>query len=435
MNNKMIRKIRKVLRPVKRYSWLFWQHVLVPTYVRVNYWKVKRRIRRKQGKMRVLFPIHELAKWKCQGVFDLMKVSGRFDPIMALSGADTDWASPRDVVRTRHREMREHFDRLGMPWVETYDIEANRCKSFREFKPDIVFYSQPWGHDIHQIPSVVSSYALTLYVPYFVPNYSSLWMEISFLFHCTLTAYFVLNRAMAEEYAQAIPGWARTSQYVPAGHPMLDYFTEHRGDEEAGNYVIYAPHWSFPHPENVNSEHYSTFLDTGRFMLNYAKCHPEVKWVFKPHPTLRFTLIRTGAWTEKEVHEYYAEWERIGISCYTSDYPLLFAKSRLLVTDCGSFLVEYSATCKPLIRIVSPTLKLGVKKFNERLFDSFYNVHSLAELEATLDQLVVRNVDPKKAKRMKIIAAMGLDDSHANRNIIKYIEDSMMCGCSATKNR
>ena len=422
---KVIRQVRKALRPVKRYSWLFWQHVLVPPYVRFNYWRVKRRIRRKQGKIRVLFPIHELAKWKCQSVFDLMKASDQFEPIMALSGADTDWASPRDVVRSRHRQMREFFDARGMQWVETYDIEANRCKSFREFKPDIVFYSQPWGHDFSQIPSVVSRYALTYYVPYFVPNYSSLYMEISHLFHCTLTRYFVLNKMMADEYGAAIPKWMRTSAYIPVGHPMLDYFTEHKDVLCKENYVIYAPHWSIDHPNNSNNENYSTFLDTGRFMLDFAQRHPEFKWVFKPHPTLRFTLLRTGAWTDREVAEYYQAWEKLGVACYTADYPALFMQSRLLITDCGSFLAEYSSTGRPLIRLVSPTVKLGVKKFNERLFNSFYNTKGITELEAVLDQVLIQNEDLRRNERLESVKSAGLSDSHASVNIYRYLVEDL----------
>lgn len=424
---KMIRTIRKFLRPVKRYAWLFWQYVLVPPFVRFNYWRVRRRIRGKQGKIRVLFPIHELAKWKCQGVFERMRASDRFEPIMVLSGADTDWASPREAVWARHKAMREHFDKLGMRWIETYDIGANRCKSLREYSPDIVFYSQPWGHDVRQIPSIVSRYALAYYVPYFVPNYSSLRMEISHLFHCTLTGYFVLNQIMADEYNKTIPWFLRTSKYVPVGHPMLDYFTEHKDAVNTENFVIYAPHWSIDHPNNKNDENYSTFLTTGRFMLDYAQEHPEVNWVFKPHPTLRFTLIRTGAWTEREVDEYYRAWERIGTACYTSDYPALFMQSRLLVTDCGSFLAEYSSTGRPLIRMVSPTLKLGIKKFNERLFNSFYNVSNRDELKSALDMLIVQGQDPKRAERIKAASETGIADSHAAEKIVRHIEDSVAC--------
>ena len=425
--NSLVRKVRLLLRPVKHCVWLFWRNIIVPPFVRWNYRRALGRIRRRSGKIRVIFPIHELAKWKLQGVFDIMRASEMFEPIIALSGADTDWASPRDVVRARHQAMKDYFDRQKMPWVETYDIEANRCKSFKDLKPDIVFYSQPWGHDVRQFPPVVSRYALTFYVPYFVPNYSSLWMEISFMFHCCLTGYFVMNELMSEEYEAYMPKWFRSTRYIPVGHPMLDYFTAHRDDECKERYVVYAPHWSIDHPNNRNDENYSTFLTTGRFMLDYAQKHPEVNWVFKPHPTLRFTLVRTGAWTEQEVDEYYRTWERIGTACYTSDYPALFMRSRLLVTDCGSFLAEYSSTGRPLIRMVSPTLKLGVKKFNARLFGSFYNVNNSDELKSALDMLIVQGQDPKRAERTQAALETGIMDSHASEKIVRYIEGLVAC--------
>lgn len=417
----VMKEIRRFLRPVKRFAWLAWRNVIVPPVVRMNYRRVLRRIRRSEGKIRVIFPIHELAKWKLQGVFDLMKSSDVFEPMMAMSGADTDWMSPRDVVRKRHQVMREYFEKRQMPYVETYDFAANRCKSLREYKPDIVFYSQPWGHDIRQFPPVVSRYALTFYVPYFVPNYSSLWMEISFMFHCCLTGYFVMNELMSNEYADNMPKWFRSTRYIPVGHPMLDYFTEHKGDVCNERYVVYAPHWSIPHPNNPNPENYSTFLETGRFMLDYAKSHPEIKWVFKPHPTLRFTLIRTGAWTEEEVDSYFKEWEDVGTACYSSEYPAIFMQSQLMITDCGSFLAEFSATGKPLIRLVSPTAKLGAKKFNERLFNSFYNVNSLNEMKSILELLIEKRQDPKMDERRKAASEVGILDSHASEKIVQYL--------------
>lgn len=48
-------------------------------------------------------------------------------------------------------------------------------------------------------------------------------------------------------------------------------------------------------------------------MLDWAKCHPEFKWVFKPHPRLKNALIKNNIMSEEEVERYYSEWEKIGL--------------------------------------------------------------------------------------------------------------------------
>ena len=41
----------------------------------------------------------------------------------------------------------------------------------------------------------------------------------------------------------------------------------------------------------------------GKDILDYAKSHPEINWVFKPHPRLRTELTYSNVWTKKEVDD------------------------------------------------------------------------------------------------------------------------------------
>ena len=76
----------------------------------------------------------------------------------------------------------------------------------------------------------------------------------------------------------------------------------------------------------------------------------------------------------------------------------LFKNSKLMITDCCTFLTEYFATGNPLIRLVS---KDGAE-FNTNVLEiikNYYNVNNNTELENTLNELLVNNNDTLKEQR------------------------------------
>lgn len=388
---------------------------------------VQARVKAK-GRIRVLFLVYDLAKWKSQLVLERMIADPQFEPIVVLTAADTDWQAPKYIVQKKHEEMLRFFTNQSVPCYDSYDSVSNSAGALEEYEPDIVYYSQPWGYDARQDPATVAHYALTCYVPYFVPNYGYAKMDCNPIFHRTVYAYFILNNLWADYFRVNVASWRRACSYVPTGHPGLDYFSEAGVSERAFDeqFVIYAPHWSIPHENNENKENYSTFLETGRPMLEYAKAHPEFKWVFKPHPTLKVTLITTGAMTRDEVEACYAEWERIGTACYTGDYQKLFLDSRLLITDCGSFLSEYGSTGKPIVWLKSKKCKIKLLDFNKRLYDTYYKAFSWTEAEEILSKVLVKGLDPDRGRRMKALEVSGLQDSHAAERIVAYCKGALL---------
>lgn len=400
------------------------RHVIVenPT-IRLNYVRALFRIRHKKEPIRVLFLVSELSKWKAMEVFRLMQTSPDFEPILGLTIADRDWELTKDEQCEKHRQLTHYFAEQGINVVETFSIEDGHPYSIKQFKPDIVFYQQPWGIAKSQSPKSVSKIALTCYVPYFVPNYGFMEMDAKLRFLSTLFRYYTLNTQWVKLLKKAQLGCLRTTTYVASGHPMLDYFTENQSPIPRDGVVIYAPHWSIKHPLNAdNDEFYSTFLDNGEKILQYAQKHPEIKWAFKPHPTLRAVLQQEGIWGKERTDAYYAAWEKIGVSCYTGDYPKLFNQSRLMITDCASFLCEYASTMRPLIRLVSPNLGFQPIQEVQPLFNSFYNAHSFEELLQFLDTLIVDGKDPKRDERIQCATDYGLLESCAAAKIFADIK-------------
>ena len=127
--------------------------------------------------------------------------------------------------------------------------------------------------------------------------------------------------------------------------------------------------------------------------------------------------------SKEKIEQYYKEWETIGESCYSSDYQELFVNSDVMLTDCGSFLTEYACTGNPIIRMISPLLKLSPNPFVDELYSTYYCVNNNDELKKALDMLIVQKKDPQKEIRQNAIEKVGLGKSSAAEKIRDYLSD------------
>lgn len=381
-------------------------------------------------KIRILFLISDAAKWKMQTVFDAMAKSGRFDPQVAVS--QFGWHESRPAAEATGRQTMQFFKDRGIPVVNACSVKLHKAIPLDTFSPDVVFYGQPWDIEPEHDPVAVSRYALTCYVPYYVPNFSPQNFDYALPFHRTIFRYFLMNENCVGTYREAMGTLTAAGEMVAVGHPMLDNFSE---KDSSCNYndgvVIYAPHWSFPHKDNPNAANISTFLWSGMLMLEYARSHPEVKWAFKPHPVLRGALLKSGVMREDEVNAYYSAWDAIGESCYDGDYVNLFKRSRALVTDCASFLTEYACTGDPVIRMVSPVAITKPGQMSECLYSSYYQVRTPEELEPMLDKILIRREDPNRETRLAAAKAMNLTGVDAAGNIVAHLEKLIWGGANS----
>lgn len=395
---------------------------------KIRYAKQLNRIRSKNpgDKIRVLFIVSEIAKWKEQWLYKAMEKSGVFEPIVGLSA----WNQQREHLCSNDELLRIHsraekfFDALGDRHVRTVRI-VNGKRVFcdiAEFEPDVVYYTEPWSPCRGQDPFVVSKCALTFYSPYFVPNYGRLELDCHLRLHRMLFGYFCLNALWKKAFEDSLVNSSYCAKFIPAGHPALDFFTQAEPRPSIKNYIIYAPHYSITHPSRVN-QFYSTFTWNRNEILAYAKCHSEFNWVFKPHPLLRKILTKTGYMSKEEVEGYYAEWAKIGLVCEDGDYQELFLESRVMITDCGSFLSEYGATGKPIIHLISPTNKCVPIWLTKQAYDTYYQVHDSKEMYSVFKMILEEGLDPRKEERLKAVRDAGFSAGCASDNIIRYLRE------------
>ena len=397
--------------------------------LRARYAYVLHRIRNypKGQKIRVMFLVNETSKWKCQSLYDAMEKSGRYEPFIVVTQADVDWYLPDDVRRKNYDATARFFAERKMRVEDGFDWNTRELKCLFDFHPDIVWYQQPYRYGETHRPDFAALEALTCYVPYYVPNYGDIEVDYGMIFHKCLWRYFIMDEEWRRLYRGKSHVWSHAGEMLGLGHTMLDNLPYPTDEIPSDGCVIYAPHWSIDHPKNENFENYSTFLWTAKPILEYAKAHRQIKWVFKPHPRLRFTLERTGAWSHEEIDDYYRDWATIGTVVQQGGYEALFAESRAMVTDCASFLTEYFTTGRPIVHLISPSAKLKPLKPSQAMFRSFYQVTNLDELCPTLDSVALHGDDPRRAERLELLRQSGIRSGSAAERILDYLDIVLRC--------
>ena len=393
-----------------------------------NFARALKKIRQKDHdvKVKVLFLVGEPAKWKCQRLYEEMQKSGIFEPVIGLTcwNLQSKERMPKDEdLDNFHNCAEDFFKSLGDKCVRTYTLFPRAAIELSAFSPDLVFYSEPWGVASLQQPEVVSKYALTFYIPYFVPSHGNIKIEGHQEFHRFLYAYICMNKVWAKLFHDSWRWWECTTRFIGLGHPALDYF----GGQVNGNsneYIVYAPHFSIPHPDAKHryAFPFATFPWSGKALLEYARSHPEQKWFFKPHPILREYLEEFGFMSHDEVDAYYKAWETIGIAKYDGAYQELFLKSRVLITDSCSFLTEYGATGKPIIHLKRKDTGVTPLPPSQKVFNTFYDVYNPDELQNALTLIIEKGLDPKRSERQKVIAEANISDGHASDRIVNYLK-------------
>ena len=412
--------------------WFFLVYVFrIVYFFRVR--KIRSKVRR-GDKVEVLFLAAVPPKWKCQSLFNAMRKSAVFHPIVAVS------LLPREVyakkssldaakIRARVEDAVRFYEKLGDECVLACDLETITPIGIRRFKPDIVFYQEPGvliGKDrvTHE-----GWHSLCCYVPYGLGGGNEdgnkklrrlHWMPD---FHMLMHLIVQWSPLQARHSVRACPGWRRAGNVVGLGSPVLDNLWAK--EPHAGNkgFVIYAPHFSFPMPGIKRALTISTFLYNGRKILEYAKRHREIKWVFKPHPNLKSALVEEAGWTEDEVAGYYKEWESIGIGCYDGDYPPIFRQSKAMITDCASFLFEYPATGRPLIHLVLPEDNMGdtIAELHP-LLKSYYRTDNEKDMLDFFKTVLEKGLDPRRDERLALLKDAGMVGVNASENILGYLK-------------
>ena len=377
--------------------------------------------------LNVIFYVYDESKWKSQSVYDLMEKDERFCPLVVVTKNCAPEDNPNFQTAEDVKRCYEFFKSKGMNVEYGYDISTRhnvgRAVSLQDwdkfiplekFNPDIIIYSHPWYVYKTQGPVMCSKYALTYYIPYFLPA-SEQWHEYGLRFHQYIYRHYVPTELVRDYYVKNMPSIEHSFRVV--GHPIFDEYLNKEKilNTNSSPYVIYAPHWTVC-GDNLR---FGTFKWSGEKMLEFAKAHKEINWVFRPHPLLYNFVITSGYMRKQDIDKYYDEWKSFATFSEGGDYIDLFRQSAAMITDCGSFLTEYFATENPVIHLVSEQLKPNstIKEIDK----TYYTAHNVDEMIKHLHHVILDKSDYKKEERVKLLEKLNLKNSSSAEKIINDI--------------
>jgi len=378
-------------------------------YIDKNRKKVLKKLKNKT-KLNVIFYVYDESKWKSQSVYDLMEQDERFNPLIVVTKncaikENANYQTKKDV-----QKCYDFFKNKGMKVEYGYDIKKDDFIPFINFCPDIIIYSHPWYVYKTQGPVVCSKFALTFYIPYFIPA-SEQWHEYGLRFHQYLFRHYVPTDLVKDFYSKNMPNKGKSLKTV--GHPIFNCYKNNHDVEK--KYIIYAPHWTVC-GENLR---FGTFDWNGKKILEFAKLHPELNWVFRPHPLLYKFILTSGFMSKEEIDSYYEEWKNIGIFSDGGSYIQLFNESYAMITDCGSFLTEYFVTENPIIHLISD--KFVPNSTVNAIDKTYYTAKNTEELFEHLNEVILNKNDYKKIERLELLNKLGLKNNNSAELIINDI--------------
>ena len=391
--------------------------------------RVRERLLDPAEQLRVGFLVSSASRWNADVLFDTLQRQNQFAPRIVLS-------APQYRTHPRRRaamylDERRFFAEIDPGMIELYDPEANEVLPVEDLDFDVLFYEMPWG--MKDYPRRMIGRSLNAYMHYGFMMMANHEMHYNIAsFHSYLWAYFTQTEAHRRMHLQHDP--SARSKLVVTGYPKLDVYHhepptgadvwEAAGGERSGRRrVIYAPHHSLGR-DNLGM---STFPWTHDVMLRAALEDEDVQWVYKPHPTLRFSVEKNGVMTAAEYEAYEARWDAApNATVFDSGrYFDLFRTSDALITCCGSFLAEYLPTGRPIIWLVSDTT-VGLNAVGRRLATGFYEVRSATELTEVFQRVVLEGDDPLASRRKELIEELFPGDRSASEQVVEYLRDQLV---------
>ena len=351
--------------------------------------------------LNVLFLAMNPDMWKYDGVFRRMSEDHRFHPMVIGLPRNS---IPMEMQLQEQREMALFFRKKGFEYVDTYDETRQQWIDLREWKPDIIFYTQPYRDGIdeafrfyHHLSSLIC------YTPYYFQHSKEPWNWNNPLQNYCWRQYYANQYQfnLCKELSNI-----KGANAVIAGYCLEEDFRELQDQKEliANSWhhdtrkrVIWAPHHSISNGEYFRV---SSFLEICHEMVILRKKFKEkVIFAFKPHPVLKSKLYKI--WGKKTTDAYYDDWACSENSFYApGDYKALFLGSDAMIHCCGSFMVEYHYTGKPVQYVYSKSRNpQDLGEISDLALAAHYPAHSIEDIDRFIQQVVIEGHDRMQKER------------------------------------
>jgi hypothetical protein len=335
--------------------------------------------RRRPKRITVLFLVHFVEAWDALAdVHERMLAEPDFEVIVGTLPRfrrDRKQFEYEDEISATLTARGIRHIRLGLEGESGID-------AVKAMAPDVIFRQTPWDADIpSSFRATELTFARLAYVPYGLYTAKIESHQYDQTFHRLLWRYYSPTADDLSLLGAISPLKGRNG-YL-SGYPKFDRLV--RSAERAAwpidqgrrnRRIIWAPHQSI----GQGGLGFGDFPAHYRLAVETAKRHPELEFVFKPHPTLLDICSASKLMSAAEIEWFQKSWAALpNTATYLlDDYGPLFAASDAMITEGVSFFSEYMLFDKPLVFLDSRRHQ-GFNPATTFLPDGMYRAHGWVE--------------------------------------------------------
>ena len=371
-----------------------------------------------RSKIRCAFMVADTTLWDVYApIFALMSNSDDFEPIV-IAFSRQDIQSDKD-----ESQVRMFFEELNIcPEVQGFDDRG--FKPVNQFDLDLIFYTlgSKAYPDLYKIENT-SLYCRTCYLSYGFLLVDEKEYQFNQPFHHAPWTVFASTQREIEYYDQMSPRSQKNTVLV--GYPKFDLFQSLTQKSQERITVIWAPHWTIGQLYPVLN--FGTFDQFYQLMFEYMKSTPEIDYIFKPHPNLRYAADRLNLSLGGGGYAAYMEeldaLDNISVVVH-GDYFDMFMNSAGMITDSVSFLAEYLPTTKPLL-FLDRIDRAKMSDVGEEIISVHYNANTFEQIVEFIENTILAGRDHKKTLRAKAASKLlNIDDVSSSEKILAYLRSS-----------
>ena len=413
-------KIKYVIENIVYRIKLYFHYVVAYYYILRNRNKVRKKITNGEV-LNCIFIIQYIPSWvKLEPVYLKMKNDSRFNPIILCVPLNIQ---NHILMDDKGNDTYDYFIDNGYEAINALNSDGS-WYDLHTLNPDYVFHSRPYNS---YLPECYTSYNIVKYslicnILYGMCITNNLIpVTINRGYFCDVYCYFAFDKYEIDYFKRLFflgcKLGIKTS--LPYGSTSLEQILVNKVEKKKNEFtktILWTPRWSTD--KKIGGSNFFNYKD---ILLKFAKEHPNIKLILRPHPLMLNNFIETGEMTKDEVEAFkeYCRTENNLILDEEKEYNQTFWNSDILITDVSSIVPEYFITKHPIIYCHS-NINYQYTNFARDMIHSCYEVYNESELITSLSKLIF-DKDEKEQLRIQCIDSYFNNLENNSGNIVDFL--------------
>jgi hypothetical protein len=372
-----------------------------------------RELLKSRKKIRVGFFVVFSSVFPGRALFEKMLDDDLFQPfIVIIPDTARGHENMLQTISKSYADLKQRYEKV----YNAYDEKSNTFIDFSD-KLDFVCFANTYENMTHKFYTAryfAKKNIFSFFIPYCYSGRTHYERHVfGNVFYNTINTIFAESRHSKGEIIKI--NKKIEHKLIMTGYPKMDDIALVENVARDRKKIILAPHHTIT--EWKNGLNLSNFLQYHDLFLELPQLYPDIDFVFRPHPILRYNL--NNLWGLQKTDQYFSRLQSYKNMIYdtSSDYFDLFVNSDGMIHDCGSFLAEYFYTDNPQCYLLknNDIIDQEFTDFGKAMLENAYKAFSRQEIINFIDEIVIKRNDKMRDARTKF-ANENIKINHPNAN-------------------